>query len=75
MINNTFGGGQMADQGKSTQGIPVLIGVIAALLSGQILKDYQIGYFPRVLITLIIAAVFWYVLRLVSNRNTDKGKE
>lgn len=54
----------MKDSGRPKQAVPVLIGVIAAMLSGQILKGYSIGLFPRILITIVVAAVFWYVFRL-----------
>ncbi|MEN1968650.1 hypothetical protein WMZ97_11330 [Lentibacillus sp. N15] len=62
----------MADPEKPTQGIAVLIGVIAALLSGQILKGYEMAFIPRILLTLVIAVAFWYIFRFVGQRGKDK---
>lgn len=65
----------MKDSGRPMQGVPVLIGVIAAMLSGQILKGYQIGLISRIFITIVVAVVFWYVVRLFNKRNDGGEKE
>lgn len=62
----------MVDQKRYSSGIPVIIAIIAALITGQIVRSYEISLLPGTLITIAVAVILWYGFNFFNKRNKDK---
>ncbi|MEZ0117951.1 UNVERIFIED_ORG: hypothetical protein ABRZ91_001908 [Heyndrickxia coagulans] len=58
----------MVDQKKYSSGVPVIIAIIAALITGQIVRSYDINLLPGTLITIAVAVVLWYGFNFFKKR-------
>ncbi len=63
----------MAEEKRYSSGITMGIPIIAALLTGQIVRSYEISLLPGTLITITIAVILWYGLTFLNKKkkNTD----
>lgn len=61
----------MANQKKYSSGVPVIIAIIAALITGQIVRSYEINLLPGTLITIAVAIVLWYLFTFF-NKHKNK---
>lgn len=62
----------MAQSKGTNDGMPIIIGIISALLTSQIVKGYNISLLTSTLITAVIAVIFWYGFRFFSKRVKNK---
>lgn len=58
---------------KSSGSISIALGIVAALLAGQIAKSYNLGIVLSILITIIIAVISWYVINFFGKRKKDEA--
>lgn len=58
--------------GKPNDFIPIMLGIMAALVAGQLTRTFNLGAMMSLFITIIIAVAVWYIFSLLKNK---KGRD